>query len=35
VKHSSRIISSVFVAADVADDVGDVLIAFFFVGDEG
>src|SRR5262249_59233990 len=34
-KHSSRFISSLFVVADVADDVGDVLVAFLFVGDEG
>src|SRR5262249_3169098 len=33
--HSSGFISSLFVVADVADDVGDVLIAFLFVGDEG
>src|SRR4051812_35768921 len=33
--HSSGPISSLFVAADVADDVGDVLVAFFLVGDEG
>src|ERR1700760_2434410 len=33
--HRSGLISSLFVAADVADDVGDVLIAFFLVGDEG
>src|SRR3954451_1469481 len=33
--HSSGLISSLFVAADVADDVGDVLVAFFLVGDEG
>src|SRR4249920_3055721 len=34
-KHSSGVISSLFVAADVADDVGDVFVAFLFVGDEG
>src|SRR5476651_2711181 len=34
-EHSSGPISSLFVAADVADDVGDVLVAFFLVGDEG
>src|SRR5665647_3143113 len=34
-EHSSGPISSLLVAADVADDVGDVLVAFFFVGDEG
>src|ERR1700748_1206920 len=33
--HRSGLISSLFVAADIADDVGDVLIAFFLVGDEG
>src|SRR3954447_24826391 len=33
--HSSGPISSLFVASDVADDVGDVLIAFFLVGNEG
>ena len=33
--HSSGPISSLFVTADVADDVGDVLVAFFLVGDEG
>src|SRR5471032_2039155 len=34
-EHSSGSISSLLVAADVADDVGDVLVAFFLVGDEG
>src|SRR6266404_1856696 len=34
-EHSSGPISSLFVAADVADDVGNVLVAFFLVGDEG
>src|SRR5580700_6304893 len=34
-EHSSGPISSLLVAADVADDVGDVLVAFFLVGDEG
>src|SRR5882757_2865443 len=34
-EHSSGSISSLFVAADVADNVGDVLVALFFVGDEG
>ena len=34
-EHSSGSISSLLVAADVADDVGDVLVAFLFVGDEG
>ena len=34
-KHSLGLISSIFVGADVADDVGDVLVAFLFVGDEG
>src|SRR3954466_14731089 len=33
--HSSGPISSLFVAADVANDVGDVLVAFFLVGNEG
>ena len=33
--HSSGPISSLFVAANVADDVGDVLVAFFLIGDEG
>ena len=33
--HRSGPISSLLVAADVADDVGDVLVAFLFVGDEG
>src|ERR1700730_13269225 len=32
--HSSGSISSLLVAADVADDVGHVLVAFLFVGDE-
>src|SRR6266568_2751210 len=34
-EHSSGSISSLLVAADVADDVGHVLVAFLFVGDEG
>src|SRR5258708_32301051 len=34
-EHSSGSISSLFVAADVADNVGDVLVAFFLIGDEG
>src|SRR5437763_5123424 len=34
-EHSSGSISSLLVAADVADDIGDVLVAFLFVGDEG
>src|SRR5258707_10066840 len=34
-EHSSGPISSLLVAADVADDVGDILVAFLFVGDEG
>ena len=34
-EHNSGLISSLLVAADVADDVGDVFVAFFFVGDEG
>src|SRR5262245_46467474 len=33
--HTSGFISSLFVSADVADDVGNVLFAFLFVGDEG
>src|SRR3981081_4000379 len=32
-EHSSGPISSLLVSADVADDVGDVLFAFFLVGD--
>src|ERR1700692_798847 len=34
-EHSSGPISSLLVAADVADNVGDVLVAFFLIGDEG
>src|ERR1700731_2765383 len=34
-EHSSGPISSLLVAGNVADDVGDVLVAFFLVGDEG
>src|ERR1700738_1110574 len=34
-EHSSGAISSLLVAADVADDIGHVLVAFFLVGDEG
>src|SRR5580692_2884924 len=36
-EHSSGLISSLLllVIADVADDVGDVLVAFFLVGDDG
>src|SRR5437899_4176657 len=34
-EHSSGPISSLLVAADVANDVGHVLIALFLVGDEG
>src|ERR1700688_4713341 len=34
-EHSSGPISSLLVAADVADDVGDVLVALFLIGDEG
>src|SRR3984957_2413651 len=34
-EHSSGSISSLLVAADVADDIGDVLVALFFIGDEG
>src|SRR5437879_5811976 len=33
--HKSGPISSLLVAPDVANDVGDVLVAFFLVGDEG
>src|SRR5882724_3584243 len=33
--HSSGPISSLFVVADVANDVGHVLVALFLVGDEG
>ena len=34
-EHSSGSISSLFVTSDVTDNVGDILIAFFLVGDEG
>src|SRR6202790_3437074 len=34
-EHSSGPISSLFVAADVANDVGNVLVAFLLVRDEG
>src|SRR6266511_751645 len=34
-EHSSGPISSLFVASDITDDVGDVLIALFLVGNEG
>src|SRR3984893_7677857 len=34
-EHSSGPISSLLVAGNVANDVGDVLVAFFLVGDEG
>src|SRR5882762_6367930 len=34
-EHNSGLISSLLVTADVADDVGYVLVAFFLVGDEG
>src|SRR4030081_2396705 len=34
-EHSSGLISSLLVAADVADDVGDVLVALILIGDEG
>src|ERR1700684_922033 len=34
-EHSSGPISSLLVAADVADDGGDVLVVFLLVGDEG
>src|SRR5438876_11794039 len=33
--HSSGPISSLFVASDITDDVGHVLIALFLVGNEG
>src|SRR5437660_2976963 len=33
--HNSGPISSLLVAADVADNVGHVLVAFLLVGDEG
>src|SRR5215207_184146 len=34
-EHSSGPISSLFVASDITDDVGDVLITIFLVGNEG
>src|SRR6185312_10697224 len=34
-EHSSGPISSLFVASDITDDVGNVLIALFLVGNEG
>jgi hypothetical protein len=34
-EHSSGSISSLFVTSDITDDVGDILIAFFLVGNEG
>src|SRR3954469_20760531 len=34
-EHRSAAISSLFVPPDVADDIGDVLVTFFVVGDEG
>src|ERR1700744_6638355 len=34
-EHSSGSISSLLVASDVANDVGDVFVAFFLVGNEG
>src|ERR1041385_7320212 len=34
-EHKSGLISSLLVTSDVADDVGDVLVALFLVGDEG
>src|SRR5207253_5673549 len=34
-EHSSRPISSLLVAGNVADDVGYVLVSFFLVGDKG
>src|SRR5690242_2603730 len=33
--HSSGPISSLFVASDITDDVGDVLVTLFLVGNEG
>src|SRR5579872_453868 len=33
--HISGSISSLLVASDIANDVGDVLVAFFLIGDEG
>src|ERR1700757_4751403 len=33
--HRSGPISSLLVTADIANDVGDVFVAFLFVGDEG
>src|ERR1700754_4011101 len=33
--HSSGPISSLFVAADVTNDVSDVLVTLFFIGNEG
>src|SRR3954453_11981503 len=33
-EHSSRSISSLLVATHVADDIGDIFVAFLFVGDE-
>src|SRR5579863_1222068 len=34
-EHGSGPISSLLVAADVADNIGDVFVAFFLIGDEG
>src|SRR4051794_41406702 len=34
-EHSSGPISSLFVTSDITDDVGDVLVALFLVGNEG
>src|SRR5579859_6760961 len=33
--HTSKPTSSLLVVGDVADDVGDIVVAFFLVGDEG
>src|SRR6476661_2729859 len=33
--HRSGLISSLFITSDITNDVGDVLIALFFVGNEG
>ncbi len=34
-EHSSGSISSLLVASDIADNIGDVLVALFLVGNEG
>src|SRR5207245_7237705 len=33
--HTSKATSSLLVVGDVADDVGDIVLSFFFLGDEG